>query len=45
MFFLSCALVYVLGVGVVFVLVFSSCIRNAVPIKVPQGVSKLCEIS
>ena len=27
------------------VLGFSWCIRNLVPIKVPQGVSELCEIS
>ena len=27
------------------VLLFSSCIRNLVSIKVPQGVSELCEIS
>ena len=26
-------------------LVFSSCIRNSVPINVTQGVSELCEIS
>ena len=26
-------------------LLFSSCIRNLVSIKVPQGVSELCEIS
>ena len=28
-----------------YVLIFSSCIRNLVPIKVSQGVSELCEIS
>ena len=30
---------------VTYYLIFSSCIRNEVPIKVPKGVSQLCEIS
>ena len=40
-----CGACKVAGLETRLVLIFSSCIRNLVPIKVPQGVSELCEIS